>query len=605
MKVRSRLMLLILTVILSMVLVSFITNFRNNDTYTSLPLITITICGLESDGETDRMNTPHKDCHSPVTSYVDKLPPPEIMNGVGISHLVITTKSDSAQKYFDQGLSLIHAFWDFEAYRAFRYATQLDSTSAMAHWGVAMTLIGNKSRKEEFKKALSNARKFSKDATAHEQLYIKALVAKDSVGDEKGYEVFRAIMEKIIHQYPEDVEAQLILWLWGLDSGYEGNDGSGDPKKDALYAQFMLEKLLRLYPNHPGVHHYWIHQMENCCPRQAVVSAEILANLTPNSGHMVHMPGHIYYRIGLYKKARASFISSMKVDSAYMSSQKIDQIDNWNYPHNLHYLIATCTEEGKYNEAKFWHKRLEEIHPPFDSLKDRLKSHRSMEFMRKVVFGADLDIRFGFWDKVIDRCSKIPDNDSVFAEKKSNLIYKNILLEYAKGMQAIENKKYAQAQSSADALDALLWRAINQEKVSVWTGFEKKFNVQSLELRGNLLSAKGDYKKALEFLNKALEIEKELSYQEPPPYSRPVAESIALAHLRAGEFEKSRQVYENILSVRPNSGFALFGIARAHELAGSKAEALKYYQQFLDTWNEADGTLVQIKRANNYLKTNR
>lgn len=472
----------------------------------------------------------------------------------------------------------------------------------MAHWGIAFSLTGNSSREKEFKNAISKAKKFSSKASPQEQLYIKAIVAKDSVGKEKGDEVFRSVMEKIIHKYPEDPEAKLILWLNGLDSGYSGN---GDPNKDALYAQFMLEKLLLTHPDHPGAHHYWIHQMENCCPEQAVTSADRLASLTPKSGHMVHMPGHIYYRTGNYKKARESFIASMRVDSAYMSEQKIEQLDTWNYSHNLHYLIANCTEEGKYNEAQYWHKRLEEIPPPVDSLKDRLKDYRRFTFMRKVRFGADLEIRFGLWQKVVDRYSKLSDNDSIFASDKSNRIYKNVLSEYAKGMQAIENRNYDQAKSAADALDALLWRNIKQDKIDVWDGTEKRFNVQSLELRGNLLSATGEYKKALELLNQAQEIEKDLGYWEPPPYSRPVAETIAQVHIRANEFVKARETYENMLKLRPNSGFALFGIAQTYELAGNQTEAEKYYRQFKQVWSGADVTLARVKRADQWLKANK
>lgn len=577
----------------------FTSDFAEDKQKSILP---IAFCGGVYSNDANQSGKKHNDCHSPVTSYVDLLPPPSLMQGIGDSHLEITTQSDSAQKYFDQGLSLLHDFWDFEAYRAFKYATQLDSTAAMTHWGLAISLSRNSERDEERKRAIEKAKQFGKKASDHEQLYINALAAMDSIGAEKGQAIFRSGMEKLAHRYPNDPEAKLIIWLIVLDGGYDGN---GDPLKDALYSQFMLEKLMREYPNHAGVHHYWIHQMENCCPDQALASADILASLTPKSGHMVHMPGHIYYRLGNYKKARASFIASMKVDSAYMAEQKIQQLDNWNYPHNLHYLVANCAEEGKYKEAAYWHKRLEDIPPPADSSKSRLKDYRGYVFLRKVIFGADLEMRFGLWDKMVVRYSKLLDSDSILLTDKSDKLYKNALLEYAKGMKAIELKKYDQARAAADAMDALLWRTLKQEMIDVWSGREKKLNALSLELRGNLASATGDYSTALKLLEQAGALEKDLGYTEPPPYARPIAESIAQAHITAKEFIKARETYQQMLKIRPNSGFALFGIARTYELEGEKSEAQKYYVQFKKVWSDADPTLAQIKKADQWLGANK
>lgn len=555
-------------------------------------------CSMASN-DTTKKAMAHADCHAPVTSYVDQLPAPALMTGIGISHLKITTLSDSAQKYFDQGLSLLHDFWDFEAYRAFKYASKLDSNAAMAHWGLALALSYNESREKEAKRAIARAKKLSSQATEQERLYINALAEADSVGGEKAGETFKAGMEKLIHHYPLDVEAKLILWLHGLDGGYSPE---GDPAKHTLYAQYLLEKLFTTHPNHPAVHHYWIHQMENCCPDKAVESADRLASLTPKSGHMVHMPGHIYYRMGDYPKARTSFIASMKVDSAYMADQKVQQLDNWNYQHNLHYLIANCTEEGRYKEALNWHKRLEDIPPPVDSLKDRLKDYRSSVFVRLVLFGADLEMRFGHWDKVATRYSQLQDHDSIFTAMPYSKTYKNALIQYAKGMQAIENKKYVEARQYSDALDAMLWRVVKQEKVAISQFIENRLNVQSLELRGNLLSANGEHTKAQQLLKQAQQLEKGLGYKEPPYYARPVGESIAQAYLRSKEYAKARETYEAMLKARPNSGFALFGIAQTYELAGNVQEATEHYHQFRQAWKNADLSLMVVKKADAWLK---
>jgi tetratricopeptide (TPR) repeat protein len=576
-------------------------DFRKEPAHVPLVFDLGMLCG-QMHNDTTKKARGHADCHAPVTSYVDKLPPPALMPGVGISHLPITTRSDSAQKYFDQGVSLLHDFWDFEAYRAFKYASQLDTNAAMAYWGVALALSYNDGREKEAKQAIAKAKKLSAKASEPEKLYIQALAASDSVGQEKAGEAFKAGMEKLMHQYPNDVEAKLILWLHGLDGGYSPE---GAPNTHALYAQYMLEKLLVTHPDHPAVHHYWIHQMENCCPEQALASADRLAALTPQSGHMVHMPGHIYYRLGDYAKARASFIASMKVDSAYMVKQQIQQLDNWNYQHNLHYLMANCTEEGRYREAVNWHQRLEDIPPPVDSISDRMKDYRRTVFTRLVMFGADLDIRFGNWEKVVQRYSRLSDNDSMFTARPYSKTYKNALIHYARGMQAIENRKYDQARQHADALDAMLWRTVKQEKVSISNFIENRLNLQSLELRGNLLSVSGEHQKAQELLKQAQQLEKGLGYKEPPFYARPVAESIAQAYLLAKEYGKARETYQAMLKARPNSGFALFGIARTYELEGNTMEATAYYGQFAQAWKNADRNLAQVKKADAWLRSHK
>ncbi|MBF8965063.1 hypothetical protein I0P70_17580 [Pontibacter sp. FD36] len=565
------------------------------------PYSSIPMCG---GGSSDKLDThgAHLNCHSPVTSYVDLLPPPELMVGIGSSHIPITSNSKAAQQYFDQGLSMLHNFWDFEAYRAFKHAASLDSTAAMPYWGIAMSLNFSSQREKEYKAAIAKAKKLSDKASERERLYIRALATYDSLGNEKGVEAFKSGMEKLIYRYPDDVEAQLVLWLNGLSRGYTPEMA---PKQDALYAQWMLEKLMKSHPDHPGVHHYYIHQMENCCPDKAIESADRLAALTPNSGHMVHMPGHIYYRIGDYEKSRASFIASMKVDSAYMASQQIQQLDNWNYMHNLHYLVANCTEEGRYKEANYWHQRLENIPPPADTLKDRLRDHRRMIFRRVVFYGADLDLRFGNWDKVAKRYSKLTDEDSVFATLGYSKTYRNALVLYAKGMDAIERKKLDMAAQHADALDAMLWRANKQENVSLSPYFENRFNAQSLELRGNLLAAKGETKKAVALLTQAQKLEQQLGYREPPYYARPVAESLANAYLLARQYDKALETYEAMLKARPNSGFAIYGIARTHELAGNQQKATQYYARFRETWRHADKDLPQVRKAEAWLKKNR
>lgn len=539
------------------------------------------------------------------------LPPPSLMEGIGKSHLKITTKSDSAQQYFDQGLSLLHDFWYFEAFRAFSYAAQLDSTAAMPQWGIVMAIPSDDSkRQQERKKALEQAVKLSKNASEQEQLYIKAQsVSAEALEAKKNFEeinhLFIAEMENLIFRYPEDVEAKLILWSNSMGGVYSAD---GKPKEHTLYAQAILEKLLITHPDHHAVHHYWIHQMENCCPKQALASANKLSSLAPASGHIVHMPGHIYYRLGDYKKARQCFLASMRVDSAYMARQGIHRLDDWNYDHNLAYLIANDAEEGRYQEAMNILSRIVDKSGIQDTV--RAQQFKQWAFNNAAYAPVTLAARFGNFSQAADYLLKaIADTvarresmgDKEYGEFKTKPLRRG-WLSYLLGMDAIEKGKVELARQYVNELDADLWRKFKQDhEANEWE--EKLMNLHSIELQGNLFSLQGDTTVAFRLLKEAVKLEKELGYNEPPVYHHATQLTLGQAYLRARQWQKARTVYTEFLSDRPNSGMALFGLAQAWEQEGNQPEATKAYQTFLTAWNEADADLLPVKKAKSWMRT--
>ncbi|WP_157815931.1 tetratricopeptide repeat protein [Spirosoma pollinicola] len=551
-------------------------------------------------------------CRPPEIRKV-ALPPPNLMEGIGKSHLKITTKSDSAQRYFDQGLSLLHDFWDFEAFRAFEYAAKLDTTAAMPHWGIYMTIrSGDQKRQADKKKALEQAKKWSKKASEPEQLYIKAIEVEAAATDakksrEEGNRAFIAEMDNLIHRYPDDVEAKLILWLGGIGGSYSAD---GKPEENTMYAQTMLEKLLISHPDHHAVHHYWIHQMENCCPQAALASAQKLASLAPASGHVVHMPGHIYYRLGDYKRARQSFLAAMRVDSAYMSGQGIHRLDTWNYDHNLQYLIANDAEEGRYQEATAILSRLLDKSGVQDTA--RAQDFKKWALNNGQQRPVSLAVRFGQFAQAADyQLRNLADTaaqragmgDKAYAEYRKMPLRRHRVA-YFLGMDAIEKGKIDLARQYANELDADLWRATKQDKTL--SGYQETLlSLHSVELQGNVYSLQGDTTHAFGLLKEAVKLEKELGYQEPPLYEYPTRLSLAKAYQRARQWPQARDTYQALLKERPNSGFALFGLAQVWELEGNRAEAAKAYQTFLSTWNEADADLPQIKKARAWMRLNK
>src|SRR5687768_6601340 len=384
--------------------------------------------------------------NAPATNF-SNLPSPARMSGIGTAAIKITTRSPEAQKWFDQGLNLMHAFWDMEAYRAFREAAKIDPNCAMAYWGVYNALAQNaQEMASERGEALKKAIELMSTASEHEQYYIRAISLLAEPG--KGRPAWIAEMEALIDKYPNDVEATLLL-ANSLSSAASSYLPNGRPRDGKMYGKAILQNLLRTNPEHAAVHHYWIHAAENGPrPEEAVASAEKLTKLAPNSGHMLHMPGHIYYRLGMYEKARKAFIASLAFDERYMRENNIHPINNWNYTHNLDYLVANCAEEGRYAEALKYAKALADL--PTDD--DRLRSTG----LGYIIFGGHtavtrLHMRFGMWDAAAAEIERTALGDKTSLAAR----YQAGIQSYLKGMTAVDKGKAEEADAHLSELQKI------------------------------------------------------------------------------------------------------------------------------------------------------
>jgi tetratricopeptide (TPR) repeat protein len=535
----------------------------------------------------------HQHGPPPRESPVDlaKLPAPQHIEGIGHSHIAITTKSAVAQQWFDQGLTLLHCFWDYEALRAFEQSVRLDPDCAMCHWGLSRALGFQAGTDDQVKQELAKAKELAPKTSDHEQRYIRAYAdSQNGKGDE-----FTSAMEALIDRYPDDIEAKLLLALHS-NGGY---DNKGDPRSGALYAQMLLKGILHDHPDNAAANHYWIHALEGSeHPEWALESAEKLGKLTPASGHMVHMPGHIFYRLGDYERARQTFLAALRVDQDYMATQHVTPRDDWNYGHNISYLIADCAEEGRYTEAREHARALERLGNDPD---------RSVSPWRSVLqigsTEARLAIRFANWDEAIEHPMQfgVPD-EQVSAWART---YRDGLMEYSRGMKAVESDLVSEGQQYATRLDALLWRLSQEHLEDRDKGGRdrvlKILGTASLELRGDLASHKGEYDTARRLLERADQKEKDIGYSEPPQYSRPALEVLGAACIRAGKFDEARDAFKKELIERPHSGFAVNGIAASWDKQGNGKEAARGYRDFLDAWSHADRDLASIKAAEAYL----
>lgn len=522
------------------------------------------------------------------------LPAPPLMKNIGTATIKITTKDVKAQAYFDQGLNTLHAFWDMEAYRAFREATRIDPSAPMAWWGVYNSLAQNaQEMAEERTTALKKAIDLMPTANDREQYYIRSIQLLAEQG--KGRPAWISELEALISKYPDEVEAQLLL-ANALSSAPSSYLPDGRPRDGKMYGRSILQNLLRTHPEHAAVHHYWIHAAESG-PRaaEALASAEKLEKMALNSGHMRHMPGHIYYRVGMYDRARAAFIASLDLDLRYMRENKLHPINNWNYTHNLDYLVANSAEQGRFKEAEKYARMLAEIPPDAARLKST-----GLGYM---LYGGDtalvrLKMRFGMWDEAAAELEKLPAVSDALSVK-----YKSAILAYLKGMKTIEMKDGAGASSHLETLQKLSgdMSAARSSNASDWyfNHATRVVAVHVLDLRGSIASIRGEHDEAFKLLNEAVLKERDLGYWEPPHYTRPVLESLGEAYIRAGKFSDAAGAYERILSVRPNSGFAYIGMARAHEQAGDSARAADARKKLQAVWQSADKDLSLMKAASN------
>ena len=503
---------------------------------------------------------PADHCRAGAAVTVRDLPAPKLMTGLGTARITITTGVPMAQRLFNQGLNLLHAFWDTEAYRAFREAARLDPDAAMPQWGIYMALAQNgQEMAKERAAALARAGELAARASAHEQYYLRAIAAQADPA--KGRAAYIAEMEALIDRYPSDVEAQLLLAnLLSTPAGSYSPDGR--PREGKLYGQAILRNLLRTRPDHAAVHHYWIHAVENGPrPADGLASAAALPTLAPGSGHMRHMPGHLYFRLGRYDQARRAFLASARIDEQYMRAENIHPINNWNYVHNLDYLVATEAESGRYDEALVYAERLRDIQAT------AARSHSSG--IGYLTFGgytaiARLQLRFARWHEAadsIESASRLPGVEGALLRG-----YYQGVRTYALGMSAAAHGRVEEAalrlKELQDVLIPLAAERVQQGGDWYFRHAVRVLQVNARELEGMAASARGDHDRALAILRGAVDAERDLGYWEPPHYARPVLESLADAAIRAGLREEARAAYDAALALRPNNFHALRGLKR-------------------------------------------
>jgi tetratricopeptide (TPR) repeat protein len=546
----------------------------------------------------------------------EKLPPPQKLAGIGNAHITITATPE-AQMWFDQGLNLLHDFWDYESVRAFVQGTRVDPNCAMCYWGIYHAeLFTHSNAKFYAKQALVKALSLKKQVSEAERLYIEAAEKSEKDGKRNGGSRATKVYRKLVKKYPADLQAQIFL----AESVGDGYDDNGNPNAGQKEEIAILQNVMKQDPENSAANHYWIHAVEaSNHPEQALHSAEILGRLAPTSGHMVHMPGHIFYRTGDYASAKNSFGASIEADEHYMQSQQIPVDDDWNYVHNLMYAIANLLEAGQLEEATTLSTKLSKAR---GELENTLYPWSTRDAISRLEPHLPVALRAADWKSASQLLQSSNPPDAL-----PNLQFlKRQLSSFVEGMQAIEDHSVSQAEGASITFDIELQKAKShfkdeqaREKKEKKKGSDaappklplmpdvytkpllSNLSILSLELRGALLVEEKQGAKAKELFVQAAKEEKDLGYHEPPAYVRPAAEAEAAAFLAASDWQHAQSAYKQALADRPRSGFPLYGIALAAEKSGNAPAATAAYNDFLSAWHSADPNLPQLTHARDYV----
>jgi hypothetical protein len=565
-------------------------------------------------------------CHSMdmrVEVAPEQLPPPQKLTGIGNAHIPITATPE-AQMWFDQGLNLLHDFWDYESIRAFEQGVRVDSQCAMCYWGIYQAAKTNYREDDKYYRdqALTRAVSLKGRVSKTEQLYIEASVAaeKDEKKDKNTTQSKKVqIYRKLVKREPADLQARILL-AWALTDGYDDN---GQPHAGQKEALAIFQTVLKEDPDNSAANHYWIHAVEaSPHPEQALHSAEILGRLAPTSGHMVHMPGHIFYRTGDYAHAKESFAASMKADEEYMREQHVQVDDDWNYVHNLMYAIANLMEAGELSDATTLSAKLTNAR---GQLANTLYPWSPRDAISRLDPRLPVALRSADWSAAL---ALLQSSNPLLTLPNLQFLDRQ-LTQFVLGMQALDAHNLSAAEAASAQFDAEIKRMSDRLKDEEKAKSKEKhkdkktadaappkiqlmpdayakplvknLSIMSLELRAGILMAKKQNAEAKKLYIQAAQEEKALGYREPPAYVRPVAETEAAAFMAFSDWPAAKAAYQEALAERPRSGFPLYGIAAASEKAGDISAATVEYKEFLSAWKSADGNLPEIIHARDYV----
>ncbi|HEX4301887.1 MAG TPA: hypothetical protein VHZ78_03790 [Rhizomicrobium sp.] len=515
-----------------------------------------------------------------------------VFKGLGTHHHKITTRNARTQLLFDQGINLTFGFNHAEAIRSFREAARRDPHCAMCWWGIANALGPNinlpmpHDANKPAWQALQNAIALKRYASPEERDWIDALAARYSADPQADRarldEAYAQAMGDLWKKYPGDLDAGTFYAEAMMDTqpwDYWEMDGI-TPKGHALAIVATLEDIIKRSPNHPGALHLYLHAVEaTTTPERGEAAADRLEKLMPEAGHIVHMPSHIYYRIGRYRDAAHVNELAALVDEKYIAACHAQGYYPLGYyGHNIHFLWTSSEMEGRYQASIDAARRLVKAIGP-----DAHRLGGSAQLYQFTPIATLL--RFGKWDAVL--AEPLPPSDQ-------KLVL--VLFHLARGFAYANTGDAAKAAAERTALDALVEdKDLAGYSASGGPPATAMAQISLDELDGEIARAAGDLPTAVDDFTKASQIEQALPYTEPPYWHQPVSQLLGAALLQAGRAKEAEAVYRKSLMTYRLDGWALYGLAQAQDAQGDHAGAAATRKMFDTAWQLADVKLTSSR----------
>lgn len=515
----------------------------------------------------------------------------KLLNDLGGYHHAITTRNPMAQSYFNQGLVMSFAFNHHEAIRAFHVAQQLDENCAMCYWGEALALGPNinvtnngqavlplEAHFQAFT-AIQKALQLKSYASVKERDFIDALAVRysnESSSSRSGLDLdYMNAMRKLYQKYPDDNDAASLFaesMMTTMPWDYWINPDT--PKELTREVIQVLETVLRRAPKHPLALHLYIHAVEaSSAPQRAESAADTLLNLIPDAGHLVHMPSHIYWRIGRYHDAAEANASAAAVDETYIASCKVQSFYTAAYyPHNLHFLWAAYSMEGR-SEAAI-------------GIADKVADSVSFEMIQQfpvVEFVKTIPvltlINFGKWQEVLQQ-----------PQPSGSLQFSQGIWRYARALAHLKLGDPGAAQAEYRQLSEIRTNAdLSSLDVQDYPA-TSLLQIADELVQAEMLLAQKNYAKAITAYRTAVLLQEQLPYMEPPFWFYPIQLSLGKALIEAGDYIQAEAVYRDNLKNYPKNGWALLGLKQSLQKQGKDYDEIQ--KAFEKAWQFADIVLT-------------
>lgn len=529
-----------------------------------------------------------------------------LVEGTGEYSRPISTSSELAQEFFDQGLRLTWGYYFPDAAASFLEALRHDPDHPMIYWGLALATGPNPNSRYmglpddpegEGKRAIEAARRNRARATEKERAFIDALYVRHDTethpGREERGQAYLEAARALAERFPGDGDAvALYADAFMTSSPWEYWDRDGAPMPGTLEVAAALERVIEGNRTHPGANHLYIHLFEASLePERALPHADRLEALMPKAGHIVHMPSHIYVRVGDYARSIASNERSVAADEAFMSQWGDTPFPSFTtYPlsatmhatHAKDFIRYSATVQGNYETALELARGSEEV-----VLRTRgLDNGRAQRTVATVWLVHKI---FGKWDALLEEAEGA-------GPPKPGYPYLDGMWHYARGSADVGRGRLAEARKELDALEEVL--SAEEEALGgllvMANPASKILKIAALGLEGEIAQGTGELDAAIDAFEAAVELEDSLGYMEPPDWAQPMRHYLGAALVEAGHHQRAERVYREDLEWTQNNGWALYGLWQSLRGQGRDDEAEKARARFEDAWSGVD---VMLERS--------